>query len=738
MGRFLLVFMLLWGLSLFGQNDLGRYAFVKKISDQIELDGKLEEPFWLECTPSSQFIQYFPNDTTPATSQTEFYMAYDDEFLYVGVKCRGLGNDWRVNTLRRDYRAGGNDNITFVFDSFSDETNAYFFGINPEGVIREGVITRGGNSFANFDESWDNKWWGEAHIFDGYYTAELKIPFGALRFSEGSKQWKLGAYRFDTQANEWTTWTGIPNNLPLVSLAKNGIMEWEEPIYSKRKSFSFIPFIASTYSRDFENDTSGEFNPSIGGDAKIGITSGLNLDLTVNPDFSQVEVDRQITDLSRFEIFFPERRQFFLENADLFGEFGFNNINPFFSRRIGVGSNDDGETVQNRIYGGARLSGKLNDKTRIGLLNVQTANDLTNGISGANFSVLALQQQVLGRSNISFIGVNKLVSARNAEELGQNRYNRVFGVDFNYANEANTLFGKTFTHASFTPDQTSTPISHGAELNYSTRAFGLGWRHEHVSEDYNAEVGFIRRSNYWSASPRTRLTFYPRNDVINQYEFELASEFIWQPELGLTDRSINFEINAQLPNTARVAVGVSNTYIFLFDDFDPTGTESLALPADTEYNYINFFSSIRSDGRKDLQASLRTFIGGYFNGSRYGFRGDVTWRNIPKASVAINYNYNLFDVPHLEGTRSTFLIGPRIDYTFSKEVFFTTFLQYNTQSKNTNINSRFQWRFAPVSDLFIVYTDNYFTGNPGDPSDRFAFDIRNRSIVLKVTYWLNS
>jgi hypothetical protein len=226
--------------------------------------------------------------------------------------------------------------------------------------------------------------------------------------------------------------------------------------------------------------------------------------------------------------------------------------------------------------------------------------------------------------------------------------------------------------------------------------------------------------------------------VINQYEFELASEFIWQPELGLTDRSINFEINAQLPNTARVAVGVSNTYIFLFDDFDPTGTESLALPADTEYNYINFFSSIRSDGRKDLQASLRTFIGGYFNGSRYGFRGDVTWRNIPKASVAINYNYNLFDVPHLEGTRSTFLIGPRIDYTFSKEVFFTTFLQYNTQSKNTNINSRFQWRFAPVSDLFIVYTDNYFTGNPGDPSDRFAFDIRNRSIVLKVTYWLNS
>ena len=485
-----MTFLLFGFLSMSGQKtDKEKYVFVKKISEAIELDGKLEESFWSDLNPASQFIQYFPNDTTPATSQTELYMAYDKEFLYIGVKCHGLGNDWRVNTLRRDYRAGGNDNITLVFDSFQDETNAYFFGINPEGVIREGVITRGGNSFANFDESWDNKWWGEAHISDGYYTAEMKIPFGALRFSEGSKQWKLGAYRFDTQANEWTTWTGIPNNLPLVSLAKNGVMEWEEPIYSKGKNFSFIPFVASTYSRDFENGIPGEFSPSIGGDAKIGITSGLNLDLTVNPDFSQVEVDRQITDLSRFEIFFPERRQFFLENADLFGEFGFNNINPFFSRRIGVGSNEDGETVQNRIYGGVRLSGKLNDKTRIGLLNVQTANDLSNGITGANFSVLAFQQQVLDRSNISFIGVNKLVSASNAEELGENRFNRVFGVDFNYANDANTLFGKTFAHASFTPDQSSTPLSHGAELEYSTRGFGLSWRHEVVDEDFNAEVG---------------------------------------------------------------------------------------------------------------------------------------------------------------------------------------------------------------------------------------------------------
>ncbi len=727
-------------LSAFCLNEIGaqeeKYIFVKKIDVAPSIDGRLDEALWSDLTPATGFVQYFPTDTLPAQGQTEIYMVFNDQSLYVGIKCYGAGNNWRVNTLKRDYRAGGNDNITLVFDSFQDETNAYFFGINPEGVIREGVITKGGNSFRDFDESWDNKWKGESQLYDGYYTSEIEIPFAALRFTEGSKQWKFGAYRFDTQDNEWSTWTGIPNNNPLVCLAYNGTMEWEEPITSKGKNISFIPYIASGISKDYENDVNSDWTRDIGGDAKIAITSGLNLDLTINPDFSQVEVDRQITDLSRFEIFFPERRQFFLENADLFSQFGFATSNPFFSRRIGVAVDGDDNLVQNRIYAGARLSGKLSDDTRIGVLNMQTANDLESQIAGANYSVLALQQQVFKRSNISFIAVNKQLSEEKSESFGLTNYNRVFGVDFNYSNSPNTWFGKTYLHSSFTPDQESTPLSHGAELSYSVRSHGFTWRHEYVAEDFNAEVGFIRRKNYFRINPSFQLSYYPRNDFIIDYDIEIQADMFWQPELGKTDHQYTIGIGGQLANTSRFRFGINHEYVYLFGDFDPTGTDSQKLLEGTEYNYLNFTGFFRSDGRKNFIYSFRTYLGSYFNGSRYGLGGNFTYQYIPKGSISIDYNYNLFDMPYLEEQQSTFLIGPRIDYTFSKKLFWTTFIQYNTQSQNTNINSRFQWRFAPVSDLFIVYTDNYFTGN--DPSDRFAFDIKNRALVLKLTYWLNS
>lgn len=714
-----------------------KYIFVKKISTTPVIDGKLDDDIWSGLQPATGFIQYFPTDTLPAKGQTEIYMVYNEQSLYVGIKCYGAGNNWRVNTLKRDYRAGGNDNITIVFDSFQDETNAYFFGINPEGVIREGVIAKGGNSFRDFDESWDNKWSGESQLYDGYYTAEMEIPFSALRFTEGSKTWKLGAYRFDTQDNEWSTWTGIPNNNPLMCLAYNGVMEWEEPINSNGKNISFIPYIAAGVSKDYENNEDSDWSSDIGGDAKIGITSGLNLDLTINPDFSQVEVDRQITDLSRFEIFFPERRQFFLENADLFSQFGFGSTNPFFSRRIGVATNGDDDLVQNRIFGGARLSGKLSNDTRIGILNMQTANDTKSQIAGANYSVIALQQQILKRSNISFIAVNKQISAEKAESFDLNKYNRVFGVDFNYSNGANTWFGKTFLHSSFTPNQESTPISHGAELSYSVRSHGFTWRHEYVDEDFNAEVGFVRRKNYYRANPSFQLNYYPRNEFINDFELQLQADVFWQPELGKTDHQYSFVFGGQLANSSRFRFGVNHEYVYLFGDFDPTGTDSEELLEGTEYNYANFTGFFRSDSRKNFIYSFRTYLGSYFNGSRYGLGGNLTYQYIPKGSISLDYNYNMFDMPYLDENKSTFLIGPRIDYTFSKELFFTTFVQYNTQSQNTNINSRLQWRFAPVSDFFLVYTDNYFTGR-NDPADQFAFNIKNRAIVLKLTYWLNS
>lgn len=704
-----------------------------------QIDGALDEQFWKEIEPAKNFWQYFPTDSVLARAQTEVYFAADEKNLYVGIKCFSIGDNWIVNSLKRDFRASGNDNVTLIFDTFNDRTNGIFFGTNPEGVLREGVVTNGGNRFDDFSESWDNKWHGESKKYPGYYTAELSIPFSTLRFNVGVDKWGVVIYRFDTQTNENSVWRRVPQNQTLFSLAYTGDVIWDKPLSHGSNAISLIPFVTAGISKDFEGGSPASKTNDFGGDAKIAVSSGLNLDLTINPDFSQVEVDRQITNLERFEIFFPERRQFFIENADLFGDFGFSNINPFFSRRIGVAvDTSTGVNTQNRILGGARLSGKLNNKTRIGLLSMQTAENLDKGLPSINYSVAALQRKILERSNIGLIIVNKQTLGDNIEQLDLDRYSRVIGFDFNYASSDNTWNGKSFVHNSFSPTKGGLQMSHGARMNYSTRPVGIEWQHEFVSENYDAEVGFIRRNNYWRLNPQIEFRKYPQNDFVNDYGIGFRSELILRPGFGRTDQTNSIRLNGSMSNTSRFSFSLNHEYVYLFDAFDPTGTDSPELPANSSYNYFNFEGYYYGDRRKDISWFFRPYIGSYFNGFRAGMGGSVNFRFQPKGNIELNYSYNMFDMPHIAEVKHTFLIGPRIDYTFSKEIFFTTFVQYNSQSKNTNINSRFQWRFAPVSDFYLVYTDNYYTGNdPLDPSNRFVMDIKNRAIVAKLTYWLN-
>lgn len=732
-----IVVLLLFPLFLVAQfDDKSKNIRVPSVKNQFVIDGVLNEEIWSTLLPATDFWQYFPTDSLLAEAQTEIYLARDETNLYVGIKCYSSGNNWLVNSLKRDYRAGGNDNVTLVFDSFDDQTNGLFFGINPQGVIREGVVTNGGNGFRDFSTSWDNKWKGESRIYDGYFTAELAIPFSTLRYDSDSQKWGLLVYRFDTQTNETSVWKRIPRNQTLFSLAYTGSMVWEEPLDAKSNNISLIPFVTAGVSKDFEENLPSSSFADIGGDLKVGITSGLNLDVTINPDFSQVEVDRQITNLDRFEIFFPERRQFFIENADLFGSFGFASINPFFSRRIGVGKNSDGSTVQNRIYGGLRLSGKINKDTRVGLLNMQTAQDNDQGLANVNYSVAVLQKKILDRSNIGFILINKQSFGDNVERFELSPYNRVAGLDFNYATADNTWSGKTFLHSAFNPS-ISPKFSHGTELSYSKRTFEFTWSHEYVMEDYNAEVGFVRRTNYYKIEPEIRFTKYPVGDVVNEIGLQIDGEVFWRPGFGRTDHSYGASLRGQLTNGSRFFMGINHNYIYLFDSFDPTGSSSDPLAAETSYNFINFRGSISSDRRKKFSGSINPFFGEYFNGWRTGVSGNLTFRYQPKGSIDLTYAWNLFDMPHLDEVKQTLLIGPRIDYTFSKSLFATAFIQYNTQSKNTNINTRIQWRFAPVSDFFLVFTDNYFTGNLEDPSDRFSINLKNRAVVAKLTYWIN-
>jgi len=711
---------------------------IPKINEKIILDGSLDEAVWKsQKVYAKDFRQYFPTDSLIAEDNTTIRMAFDDENLYIAIECFSRGTDYVIPTLKRDYRAGGNDNITLLIDPFSDGANAFMFGTNPAGVQREGLISGGGTNLQGFTTSWDNKWKCETKVYDDKYVAEMAIPFSTLRFNKGVKQWKFNSYRFDMQANERSTWVRIPRNQWIFNLGYMGNMNFQEEITSTGSKVSLIPYGISSYSKDVEAGTPSDYDFNFGGDAKIAVTSGLNLDLTVNPDFSQVEVDRQVTNLSRFEISFPERRQFFLENADLFGSFGFENMNPFFSRRIGITRDTTTDTnVQNAIYGGLRLSGKLNNNWRIGLLSMMTQKEEKAGQPDLNYTVATVQRKIGNRSNIGAILVNRQ-SINSSDTDLIDKYNRVVGLDYNLATKSNLWAGKTFVHRSISVDNNKDAFSHGFDLTFNKRKYLARWQHEYVGEGYDAQVGFIRRTNYFKVGPDLRYFFYPSGGILNRSNIFFNYRQFWIPELGKTDQDIATGFSMEFTNNSRLSFELGRKYIYLFGDFDPTGTDSTPLPEDSEYSYYFLMGNYNSDNSKRLSIRFRPYVGQYFNGMRYGARGSVNYRVEPYGSVSLNYNYNLFDMPYLNETKSTILLGPRFDFSFSKEVFLTAFFQYNSQSQNTNINTRLQWRFAPASDFFLVYADNYFSGNPDDPSDRFAFDLRNRSIVAKVTYWLN-
>jgi hypothetical protein len=700
---------------------------VTRSTDAITIDGMLSETSWFNGKPASGFWQLFPTDSIQAAWDTEIFMTFDDKNLYVGAKCYAKGNNYIVPSLRRDYRASGNDNITFIFDTFRDRTNAIVFGMNPLGVTREALISNGGlEPSRDFDEFWDNKWQGASAIHDGYWSCELAIPFSSLRFNAGDTLWYFNSYRFDMQANVQSTWHRIPQNQSITSLAFVGQMIFEEPLQKPRSGVAIIPYLNTSANRRFnapDQATKLQFNA--GADAKVQVSAGLNLDLTINPDFSQVEVDRQVINLDRFEIFFPERRQFFLENADLFSSFGNQRIRPFFSRRIGVSVDPTtGQNIQNPIYGGARLSGKIDNNLRLGLLTMQTAPNDAFSQSSLNYTVAALQRKIFTRSNLSAIFVNK----QTLHKQGQ-PFNRLAGLDYNIANADNSLTGKIFYHHSFSPDNNKQAFAHGSNLQYRVKKFALGWEHQWVGDGFNAEVGFVPRKNFFSANPSARYFLYPGKGPFSQHNLNAAAFLLWMPTLGRTDHEYVVWWDGVMRNTGFSSVLLRNQFVYLFRDFDPSGSGGTPLPAGEGYNFSSLTLSYQSDVRPLFSYRIEQTLGQYFNGQRIRLAGAASYRFQPygSASLEINYNYTRLPAPYASG--AVWLLGPRLDLTFSRSVFVTAFFQYNQQIDNVNVNARLQWRYAPVSDLFLVYTDNYDTNN---------FNPKNRAIILKWTYWINT
>ena len=703
---------------------------VKWIDEPIQIDGILNDPAWFSVPPSADFWQYFPTDSLPSTFQTEIRMLYDEKYLYVSAIMYAPDEKYIVPSLRRDFRAGGNDNISFMFDTFNDGNNAFLFGSNPEGVQREALISGGGIDNSGFRTTWDVKWENASKVEEEYWVLEFRIPFASLKFKEGSEKWRFNAYRFDTQSNERSIWNRIPQQFNMTNLAFMGDMVFERPLGKSRTPFAVIPYIAGNVTQDYdENETSTDV--SVGGDAKIPIGSSLNLDLTFNPDFSQVEADELVVNLTRFEAFLPEKRQFFIDNADLFSDFGTRSANPFFSRRIGIAEDIDGETIQNDIIAGARLSGKLNKNLRIGLLNIQTAEDAANEIPTNNNTVVALQQKVFGRSNVGFVLVNRQVTKSTDFVEESEEYNRVVGLDFNLLTESNKWTGKYYIHKSFTPESGGQDLSSGGFLEYNTRYWKFNLGGQYVGEDFQADLGFIRRNDIFTIDPVATRIFYPVDSKVNTHTIEVRGSTTLSPELDFmrTDAMVDAEYQIQFRNQNSIEMALNHRYTYLLEEFDPTGSEDgIPLPAFSEYNYTKFDFSFRSDRRKVFSFNARTDLGQFFNGNRYALSTDLNLRLQPYFTASIQSSVNHIDLPDPYPTDTIWFVRPKMEVTFNKKLFWSTYIQYNSRNEDFNINSRLQWRFKPLSDLFVVYNDNYRT-TPFSPG--------TRAVIVKFTYWIN-
>lgn len=717
----------------FSQDRDQRSMTIVRTNVPVVIDGILDDQAWSATISNSSFYQYFPYDTSSANGETEIRFSYDDQFLYFSAKVNeNRSGKYVAFSLRRDFADETTDGISLVLDTFNDGTNGFLFGITPYGVQREGLISNGGVLPSDVDFSWDNKWASVVKIFDGYWIAEIAIPFKTLRFNENTLKWKANVYRVDSKMNERSVWSPVPRQFLMQNLAFTGELNWDAPLKKPGTNVSFIPYGAGSSSKNLLNDEQAQQKLAAGGDIKVALTPSLNLDFTVNPDFSQVEVDQQQTNLDRFELFFPERRQFFLENADLFGTFGFANARPFFSRRIGVAiDSSSGQNIQNQIIAGLRLSGKLDKNWRIGLMSMQTAKDLNSNIPAFNYSVAVIQRKVFARSNLGVVVVNKEnftnqpIDVYNPEA---GSFNRLVGLDYNLASFNGKWNGKAYYHHSFNELSSINPISHGATISYNTLKFNASWTHQIVGSDFEAKVGFVPRRDFKRINPVIGYSIFPNSSWINQHRLQLTNNVLWNNTWGITDYNFGASWSVIFQTTAQYNFSLLSNYVKLFSPFNPTGNQEQLFQPGESFLQSGFLSSFQSDIRKNFNYFIQVIYGGFYNGNLKQLSGSFSYRYRQYAAFSLTYNINQIDLTNGFDDANLFLFGQRIDITFNKNLFWTTFTQYNSQFNNLNINSRIQWRYRPASDFFLVFTENYFPEN---------LKVKNRAIVAKLTYWLN-
>lgn len=694
---FLVVLLQLSGQSQrLGFNEERYQIHIEKAHGSIKIDGQLDDVDWQQADQASNFWQIFPYDTSQSTAKTQTWLTFDDHFLYIAAFCYQPSH-YVITSLKRDFATGNSDVFAVNIDPFGDKLNGFNFAVSPYGVQREGLITNGGD----FTTNWDNKWYSAVTRTDTGYSVEMAIPFKTLRYrrQEGVNTWLINFIRADITRNETSGWAPIPRNFGGFSLAFSGTLIWDTPPPEPGANISLIPYGLVEADRDFQTGSPNHTKLNAGFDAKVAVTPSLNLDVTVNPDFAQVEVDQQVTNLSRFELSYPEKRQFFLENSDLFGSFGFSSVNPFFSRRIGLARNPQtGFNEKIPILAGVRLSGRLNKNWRIGLLNMQTGRrslGVSAQLPATNYGMLAIQRRISARSYLGFVWVNKDPIALQNSDLSP-FYNRVLGLEYSLASTNNQWQGKAFYYRSISPDKLPRSYTWGATLQVDKPRFNGQLGLYDVGDTFRAEVGYVPRQSLLRTYGEANFVVYPAGRIgklINRFYLGPDWDFLYGKIQGrMMDWDAGLFGGITLQNQSQINFALLRwDYTYLFSPFDPTNTGGLELAQNTSYLYFSNRLNYLSNVRKPFFFSVSSRFGGYFNGRIGQLQGTLSYRRQPYGIFSLDFTYNHIQLPKLFNTSDLLLIGPKIDLSFSRSAFLTAYVQYNNGVKCKS-STKLSWR----------------------------------------------
>ena len=707
-----------------------------RLSEGIRLDGNLDEEVYRTVPPITDYVQNVPDVGQPATERTETWVLFDGSNLYIAARCydSAPSSEWVADEMRRDSRQlRQNDTFGLMLDTFYDRRNGLTFYTNPLGAIADFETTNEGNPNSDWNPVWDVR----TGRFDGGWTVEMEIPFKSLKYPAGVAQvWGIQLRRVVRRKNEWNYITRVPLSAAggqgsagifRVSAAAT-LTSLEVPAGSN--TLEIKPYAIGGVTTDrmadpvVDNDRSGDF----GLDVKYGVTQNLTADFTYNTDFAQVEVDEQQVNLTRFSLFFPETREFFLEGRGIYdfgrsggfggggggGGFG-RGLAPtlFFSRQIGL---QRGQVVP--ILGGGRLTGKAGAFS-IGALNMQTDDETVSGARSTNFTVLRVKRDLLRRSSVGMIYTGRSVS------LVGDGASHAYGMDANFAFFENVNFNGYFakTH---TPDSTGKDTSYQARFNYAADRWGVEMDHLLVEDNFVPEVGFVRRDDFRRTFVSGRFSPRPAAiESVRRFVFQTSLDYTLTADTNVLEtRQNQLRVATEFENSDQLRVDLTRSYELLEDLFEIA--DGVAIPVGG-YTFSDVSLSYQLGAQRRTSGSFSVQRGAFFSGdiTAVGFtRGRLVLT--PQLSVEPGISINWVDLP--EGSFTTNLVTTRVNYTFTPRMFFSGLLQYNSSNDTLTSNLRLRWEYQPGSELFVVYTEDRDTATL-DPR-RFS-QTRNHGFVVK-------